>query len=140
MKIYQWSFLYLQCYREFGDGITYYFLIEFIYCINSCSRRSIFCILGYDRFKCFSDTMFLLIIILVYRNRRNENGVGYEAFVPGKRLTFWEMSDRRTKPMPKCSFPSALWRLLSNICVIFFLGKLPIYIFVTFWELRCNLW
>lgn len=58
--------------------------------------------------------MFLLIIILVY-NRKNENAVGYEAFVPGKCLTFWEMSDRRTKPVPKYSFPSTQWRLFKHV-------------------------
>lgn len=27
--------------------------------------------------------MFLLIIVLVYKSRKNKNAVGYEAFVPG---------------------------------------------------------
>lgn len=112
VKICQWSFRYLQCYGEFSDGITELFF-HFIYCINSYSRRSIFYILRYDKFKCFSDTMFLLIIIFVYNNTKNENGVGYDAFVPGKCLTLWEMSDRRTKPVPEYLFPSTPWRLLS---------------------------
>lgn len=57
--------------------------------------------------------MFLLVIIFVGNNTKNENGIGYEACVPGKCLTLWEMSDRSTKPVPKYSFPSTLWRLFS---------------------------